>query len=103
MLEPTVYKYDGDKLIKVGSAKIEFQTPEEYLRSTPLVVEEVVDWGKHVIRFLRLKTLDEPDQIFVLVERFEDKRPDPQWAIIQVEEKDLTKFRENFQVYCEKP
>lgn len=103
MIKPVLYRFQDKKLISAGQAKIEFQTPDEYLRSTPLIVLEEADWGLSHIRFLRMPgELDEPACCYVLVERFEDGKPNPHWALIHVYEVDIEEFKTEFKKYCEK-
>jgi hypothetical protein len=115
MLEPDLYIFmpdEDEKLKSLGPAKLEWQTPREFLESTPLEPMETERWGATKVRFVRLPLpeIDPPGyQYYALVERFEEVeqqghvmvRPNPQWALVMIDEAALPQFKTMFKEFCE--
>lgn len=122
MLSPDLYIFMPDEeeklkspqefLEPLGPAKLEWQSPREFLESTPLESMETERWGDTKAQFVRLP-LPDPDgpgyQHYCIVERIEEveqrghvvERPNPQWALVMIDEAALPQFKTMFKEFCE--
>jgi hypothetical protein len=107
MNEPSLFTFADGQLVAQGTAKIEMQTPEEYIASTPMRELEEHRWGSYVVKILDYpdEALGEPVNSFYAIAecaRADGRGMEPKWALIALRENDLETFREKFKAYCEK-
>lgn len=106
MNKPTLFRFEDGKLVSAGNANIEYQTPQQYVESTPLESLETNHWGNTVVELVRLRE-EKTDKFsyFAIIQHLvvKDSRwiPDPRWALVAIPDGKLKEFQDKFRSFCE--